>query len=598
MSVLDSLNPTDTHELPAANLPLSLNHGLLARFTGGDLADLLWSTQKLFGWFAGAVLNIVSAFNWLTPVVNLLETVSDKITETFGVIGVFGVACAIALMVFATHWMKNTTHRIGYHLGMAVTLMLIGVFMVSPVRFAAQAVSLGGAVATDIGQRATGTGQAATISQILVTKYLREPLFRANYNANLDDIDIGGGRTCGDVFDDAVRAGVPAEQVKEAILRGCGPIGKTLHDYADNPDNLGFNLMVGLGTTALLAVFVLIICIRVMLSGVATVLHAAAVKPLLATVMAGPAAQVLALRNAIAIPLGGLAVAGDLLVIVLGASFTGFIAVATGSTAIASLVTSLITIGLVLGTWRFSRNLRASGKAVSEQLGRANTPSGLSITAHQARQAVTKVVTNSAALASTLAGQPAAGAAISALGNGVLSKPRSEDLLHQRGHYGHRSGQQPAGRTSAPPAGTPTQYPSNPVASASQVAYSIQQRQPQPALAQHASTYQRPALQQPAAVIPSIVPTAQPAAHASPPGAAPVPVPASPMHTLPAPPRDPYTSRGPSRHSGESRAASPSPVPPRTELPSLPTLNPDGTQQAADASAAVRRHLNKPGPTP
>ena len=42
-TILDSLNPTDTHGLPIASLPLSLDRGLLSHLVGGDLADLLFS---------------------------------------------------------------------------------------------------------------------------------------------------------------------------------------------------------------------------------------------------------------------------------------------------------------------------------------------------------------------------------------------------------------------------------------------------------------------------------------------------------------------------------------------------------------------------
>jgi hypothetical protein len=582
--ILDSLNPTDTHGLPVSSLPLSLHHGLLSSLTGADLADLLWSAQKFFGWITFSILNIVSAFNWLTPVVNLLETVSNTITQTLGAIGLFGIACAIALMVFVTHWLKNTTYRIGYHLGMALILMLIGVFMVSPVRFAAQTVSLGGAAASEIGQHATGANQSATISQVLATKYLREPLFRANYGANLDDIQLPDGRTCGDAFDDAVKRGVPAENVKESVLR-CGPIGKQLHDYAMNPDTLSFDLMNGMTTITVLGIFVIIVCIRIMQSGVATILHAASVKPSLMTVMAGPAAQVFALRNTIAIPLGGLAVAGDLLLLVLGAAFTGFIAVATGSSAIASLITSLAMIGLILGTWRFSRNLRASGTRISEQLAQTQTRSTVALNAAQARQAVTKVITRTTSLAATLSSNPAAGAAISKLGPGVLSTPGNDQPTHQPGHYDY---------TGQPPALPST----HPVSAASQAAYRIQHLQPVPTPAAHhrelAPKNQHPITQQP--VIPSIVPTAQPA---------PQPQRAS-RHVDNEPETEADRKRFDLRESsytgwidqhvnipdsntrfvGENR---------RPPLP-IPTLNPDSTRQATDTAATAGRHLQNPGP--
>ena len=548
--------------------------------------------MKVFGFITFSILNIVSAFNWLTPVVNLLEKVSNAVTETFGAVGVFGIACAIALMVFLTHWLKNTTYRIGYHLGMALTLMLIGVFMVSPVRFAAQAVSLGGAGATEIGQKATGADQSATISQILATKYLREPMFRANYGANLDQIPIGNGRTCGDVFDDAVKADVPADKIKDSV-KGCGPgIGKKLHDYAMNPDNLNYDLMIGLGTIALLGVFVIIVACRVMQSGVATVLHAAAVKPSLLTVMAGPAAQVLALRNIIAIPLGALAVAADLLVLVLGAAFTGFIAVATGSSAIAGLITSLAMIGLILGTWRFSRNLRANGAALSEQLARAKLPSTGALTAQQARQGVARVVTRTTSLAATLSGNPAAAAALSALGPGVRGAPRSNALIHQRGAYSgdNYPAVTPATTPTAhgPAAGTPARYQAHPVAAASQVAYQIQYKQPAvPApTALPAAQYPRPARPT------DFTDAHRPVGRLASPQAAILSLPSA-VQLQAQPQTTTSAANRPPRHQPVPNQAAPKPE--RHDKPvSIPMLNPDSAQQAHNAAA---KH-QPPGPTP
>lgn len=565
MSQLDSLNPTDTHGIPIVNHTLSLDSGILSKFLGGGLADLQISTMKMAGFVGCAVLNIVSSFNWLTPVVELLEKVSDAITDTFGAIGMGAVALAIALMVFATHWLKSTTHRIGYHLGLAVILMLIGVFMVSPVRWAAQAVTMGGGIATEIGQKANHTTQSATISQILATKYVREPMFRANYGVNLDEVPMADGETtCGDVYDSAIRSNVPADEIKDVIGRQC-PGGDKLARYAKNPANLNFELMLGTSVLWVLFVFIIIVCVRLMMTGVATVLHGVAVKPALFFVMAGPIAQVYALRNMIAIPLCGLAVAGDLLLLVLGAAFTGFIAVATGSGAIASLITCLSLIGLILGTWRFTRNLRGSNQQLAEQLARSQSPQFGAMRAQEARHAVQRIVTRGASLAATLSGNPAAGTAISALGPGVTShQPRSMPLLHSRAPYGHATGSPAAnggghrpstggGRPSAPTSGN-----ASPTATAAQLAQQLH--------------HHRPALPAPPAVqIPLVTPPQQQ------PQGVPVPAARPPVRggRLPEVPQRPTPDTSAARDAAHTgRAAQP--------RPEIPTLSANSTQQAGD----------------
>lgn len=433
---LDALNPTDTHGIPITSHALSLDSGILSKFFGGGLADLQFSAMKLFGFVGCAVLNIVSSFNWLSPVVDLLETVSDAVTGTLGAAGLGAIALAIATMIFGVHWLRGTSHRIAYHLGMALVLMLIGVFMVSPVRFAAQMVTGGGAIATEIGQQANHTSRSSSISQILATKYVREPLFRANYGVNLDEIgSLTGSGTCGDVYDSAIRDNIPADEIKDRIANNCVG-GDKLARYAKNPFNLNFELMLGCSVLLVLFIFIVIVCIRMVTAGVAAVLHGSAVKPSLLFVMAGPVAQVYTLRNMIALPLCALAVAGDLLLLVLSASFTALIAVAAGSGAIASLITCLSMIGLILGTWRFSRNLRGSGRQTAEQLARSRSPELGAMRAQEARQAVKRVVTQGATLAATLSGNPAAGTAMSALGPGVIGGgPRSMSALHERGAF-------------------------------------------------------------------------------------------------------------------------------------------------------------------
>lgn len=507
-SELDSLSPTDTHGIPITAHSLSLDSGILSKFLGGGFADIQLSMMKATGFVGCAILNIVSAFNWLSPVVQLLESVSDSITSTFGIIGSSALALAIGFGIFGVHWLKGTTHRIIYHLGMAAVLAMIGVFMVSPVRFAAQMVTGGSQMATEIGQKANPNSGSSSISQILATKYIREPLFRANYGVNLDEVaitpatDTAPAVTCGNVYDNAIMDGIPADEIKDRIAKQC-PGGEAMARYAKNPINLNFELMLGNTVLLVLFVFIIIVCVRLMITGVATVLHGVAVKPSLFFIMAGPIAQVYALRNMIAIPLGGLAVAGDLLLLVLGASFTSFMALAAGSGLIASLITCLSMIALIWGTWRFTRNLRGSNQQLAEQLARSRSPEFGAMRAQEARSAVQRVVTRSTKLAAALSGNPAAATAISALGPGTTSSsPRSMSLLHERGGYSDGIGTAPSiGSGSASGGGTPAIGPTSPLAAASRVAEQLHSRT-QAALPSGPSTS--------SVQIPSLIPTNTP----------------------------------------------------------------------------------------
>ncbi|WP_255802079.1 hypothetical protein [Mycobacteroides abscessus] len=436
MSGLDTLNPTDTHGIPIINYLLSLDHGLWGMPNGADLADWELTGIKVIGFIVLAMLNVVVLFNWLTPLVTLIEKVSDTITETLGVIGVFSMATTVGVMVIVTHWFKRTTHRIWYHLGLGFLLIIIAVAMVSPVRVAAQAVGLGGTVATEVGQRATGSDQSATISQILATKFIREPILRANFGTNLDDIVVTPAGpntpavTCGNLWDSALTEVWEGKRDKDTVkdvVKQC-PGGTQLHAYAMDPNNLNFELQVGIGTTVIFALFVVIMMVRVVRGGFATVFHSGSFKPLTAAVMAGPTAQVLALRNALAIPLGFLDVGGNLLILVIGAAFTGFIALATGSGPIASVVTALMMIGLALGTMQYSQNLRGSSRNLAEQLARSGTPASPAAS----RQHLTTIAHRAGALATTLSNPVAA--ATSGLASGVFNGPRSTALLHQPGH--------------------------------------------------------------------------------------------------------------------------------------------------------------------
>ncbi|WP_153226847.1 hypothetical protein [Mycobacteroides salmoniphilum] len=567
--------------MPITSYPLCLDNGILSKFFGGGLADFQLASIKVLGFINFSIVNIVSYFNWLSPVVNLLQVVSDSIVGTLGVIGVPAMATAVGLIMWVTHYLKGTTHRIAYHIGIALLLMMIGIFLPAPIKFAAQAVGLGGAGATEIGQRATGTTQSATISQILATKFMREPLFRANFGANLDDIRMPNNTTCGDVFDAAVLNGDSPDDIRDTIGKQC-PGGKTLVNYAKNPINLNFELMIANLTLFMLFCFVGFISVRVVMSGVATVWHAAALKPSLMFVMAGPAAQAFALRNALAIPLGGLAVFGDLLLLVLTACFTGVIAVAVGSSIIASIITTLSMIGLILGTWQFSRNLRGHGARLAEQATGASGARAANL--QQARQSIRRVVTQGASLSAALAGNPAAAAAASQLGPGVLGGPRTTSLMHRRGQHNPGALAQPPTHNPALPggAGPRAALAPSPVAAASKIAYTTRQ-----------VTTTRWNSAKPGAVNREIkYETTARAVQPRQPG----------QKALPSAPAQNQAVTQPSPAAARRRENAPRPgahTPPEqaqhaTRAPSLPNLSEDSTQRATSAADQNRNRRNKP----
>lgn len=590
-SPLDILIPTDAHGVPVSSLLLSLDHGVWGPGSA-NIADSELAILKFIGWTTFALLNIVMLFNWLTPVVILLEKVSDSITATFGAIGVFGLAAALAAVVFATHWMKRSTHRIGYHLGMALTLMMVAVVMVSPVRFAAQLITLGGSVGTEIGQKATNSPQSASLSQILATKFLREPVLRANFGLNIDDLKLADGRTCGDLYDAAVLSG-QTDTVKDAV-KPC-PAGSHLHNYAMHPTSLQFDLLTAIGCMLVLAVFVYFIMFRILRTGVATLLHAGFVKPSASVALAGPAAQVLALRNAIAIPTGFLTTVGNILALVVGAAFTAFIAQATGSSGIASLVTSAIMVGLVLGTTEFGRNLSTRAREISEQIGRSHMPTVPGVSAEQIRNAATKATVRATSLASTLAGHPEIGVAASALGPGVVnraSQPRRQALPSPPPpvSFPHQTPTTPP--TAAPagqaPAPTPAAAASNyPIDNAARVADQIHQHIHQPAVTNTNPNHYAVTMGGPPGPMPST------------PGPAPAPVTSRRIDSKPASaPPEPGHTDPKNHHNTHPRSHSPNTTGPPTPnadtghhhdrpRPAIPTLDDDGNRRAADTASAV-----------
>ncbi|MCA2249733.1 hypothetical protein JF729_18310 [Mycobacterium intracellulare] len=402
-----ALNPTDSHGVPILAYVLSFNKGSVvdpAPWGVSTIVDAMFALYKAIAWFALLLLNLVSSFDWLNPFISLLEQVSDSITGALGTAGIMGMAMAVAGAAAAVNWMRRHNHRTLYHLGLAALLIVIATAMVSPVRMAGQLLGLGRDLGAEVGAAATGTPHGTTLSQILADKLVREQTQRWNFGHDLDSLG------CGQAWTDRILSG-NADKVKDAAY-AC-PGGTQLHDYAMNPTNS--NALVdgffALGCISVFIVFSLMLVVKLLRTGFATVLHATAIKPLMYLVPASPAMQNLFVRNALATGLGAAAIAVDILIYIVGASFTAGMAVVTGSGMVASVITALAMVGVAIGTRQFSKNIQHSRHAVAAKLTRSAGP---------APRAPIKLPT--AAIAGTLqASAPLLSAIHPALGPAVLA---------------------------------------------------------------------------------------------------------------------------------------------------------------------------------
>jgi hypothetical protein len=368
-----SLTPVDSWGVPISSYVLSFNRGNPLAWGEANFVDLMFGVYKAIAWLSLMLLNVVASFDWLRLFVDLLERVSDSITGVFGSAGVLLMALGVAMAAAAVNWMRRNNHRSLYHLALALLLMMVATAMVSPTRMAGELLGVGRDVGTQVGTSATGTPRGATLSQILADKLVREPTQRWNYSHDLDSLG------CGDTWTSYVNAaaahqsGFSVDKVKDAA-NACGNYGTYLHAYAMNPDNAVFDGVFALGCIIVFAFFSGVMWMRMLRTGFATVLHGSAIKPTMYFVPAGAAAQSLFVRNGLAAGIGAGTICLDIIVYIIGASFTAAMATITGSGLTASIITASAMIGIVLGSRQFIKNLRPTARQVASKITHSQGP--------------------------------------------------------------------------------------------------------------------------------------------------------------------------------------------------------------------------------
>ncbi|WP_454232284.1 hypothetical protein [Mycolicibacterium fortuitum] len=381
-----SLQPVDSHGVPISAYVLSFNRGSLTNplpWGQSVFVDIMFGLYKALAWFSLTLLNLVTSFDWLSPFVNLLEQVSDTITDRLGAAGVLLMAIGVLVAIAGVNWMRQANHRTLYHLGLAVVLFMVAVAMVSPVRLAGHALGLGRDVGTEVGAAAADTPQGSSLSTTLADKLVREQTQRWNFGHDLDSLG------CGDSWSAKILSG-NQDAVKDAAY-AC-PGGQALHDYAMMPLNPVYDGFFAIGCIAVFAAFAIALMVRILTTGFSTVMHASAVKPLTLLVPAGPAVQNLYVRNALAIVLGAASIALDVLIFIVAASFTAGMALLTGSGPEASVITALAMIGIVLGARKFAANLRNSRHQIAARVTNSQGPAPLASTVQPAKNLARQVV--------------------------------------------------------------------------------------------------------------------------------------------------------------------------------------------------------------
>jgi hypothetical protein len=366
-----SLTPVDSWGVPISSYVLSFNRGNPLAWGEASCVDLMFGVYKAIAWLSLMLLNVVASFDWLRLFVDLLERVSDSITGVFGSAGVLLMALGVAMAVAAVNWMRRTNHRSLYHLGLALLLMMVATAMVSPTRMAGELLGIGRDVGTQVGTSAAGTPRGATLSQILADKLVREPTQRWNYSHDLDS--LGCGDTWTNYINQAAAHQISADKVKDAAT-ACGNYGTYLHAYAMNPDNAVFDGVFAIGCIIVFAFFSGAMWLRMLRTGCATVFHGSAIKPTMYFVPAGAAAQNLFVRNGLAAGIGAGTICLDIIVYIIGASFTAAMATITGSGLTASVITASAMIGIVLGSRQFIKNLRPTARQVASKIAHSQGP--------------------------------------------------------------------------------------------------------------------------------------------------------------------------------------------------------------------------------
>ncbi len=360
-----SLSPTDSSGLSIWSYPLSFNRSNPFSWGEDAVVQVVFALYKAMAWISLFLLNLVSSFDWLRPFIELLERVSDSVTNYFGTAGVLLMAIGVAAAAAGVNWMRRNNHRTLYHLGLAVLLIMVATTMVSPVRYAGTLLGVSRDAATDIGTNAVGTPHGSTLSQVLADKLVREQTQRVNFSHDLDSLG------CGEAWTNYVRAG-DVDKVKDAAI-GCGS-GTDLHAYAMNPTNALEDSIFALASILVFAVFTGFLWGRMLGTGFATILHASSIKPLMYVLPSGASAQTLFTRNGLAAVLSAGSLFCDVLIYIIGAALTAGMALITGSGAAASIVTAGAMIGVMLGTRKYLGNLRSKADPMASNITRSPAP--------------------------------------------------------------------------------------------------------------------------------------------------------------------------------------------------------------------------------
>lgn len=382
-----SIQPVDSDGVPIAAYVLSFDRGSIlepAAWGNATFLDIMFGLYKAIAWMCLALVNMVSQFDWLSPFVGLLESVSDTVTGTLGAWGVFAMALGVMASAAAVNWARHRNHRTLYQLGLMVVCVMVAITMVSPVRMAGHMLGLGRDIGTEVGSAAAQTRADATLSMILADKLVREPTQRWNFGQSLDSLG------CGQAWSNRILAG-NQDQVKDAALSCTG--GESLHAYAMAPTNAIYDGFFALGSLAVFVLFAAALMARMLRTGFATVMHAAAVKPLTLFLPASPALQNLFVRNALAVGLGACTLFLDVLMFIGGVAFIAGMANLVGTSAEASVITAIAMIGVAYGARQFLKNLKGQDKQLATRISQSPGMTPVSGSTQSATQVARRIVT-------------------------------------------------------------------------------------------------------------------------------------------------------------------------------------------------------------
>ena len=382
-----SIQPVDSHGVPIAAYVLSFNRGSIlepAAWGNATFLDIMFGLYKAIAWMCLALVNMVSQFDWLSPFVGLLESVSDTVTGTLGTWGIFMMALGVMAAAAAVNWARRRNHRTLYQLGLMVVCVMVAITMVSPVRMAGHMLGLGRDIGTEVGSAAAQTRADATLSMILADKLVREPTQRWNFGQSLDSLG------CGQAWSNRILAG-DQDQVKDAALSCTG--GQSLHAYAMAPTNAIYDGFFDLGSLAVFVLFAAALMARMLRTGFATVMHAAAVKPLTLFLPASPVVQNLFVRNALAVGLGACTLFLDVLMFIAGVAFIAGMANLVGTSAEASVITAVAMVGVAYGARQFLKNLKGQDRQLATRISQSPGLTPVSGSTQSATQLARRIVT-------------------------------------------------------------------------------------------------------------------------------------------------------------------------------------------------------------